>query len=351
MLGLCLAFLAAANTVPQLRSITIDLRQWGYRADPLIASYGEFYPPSHLLSIYENGKIAAGFIVPGNNLATRERPSLTLQVAAFDRQGKFLGQSGFPTTMWQDNGIWGVDSADLVIRTPETLSIWPQGEGTPAARIPLDPHTYVKASPSRHHLLLLSPGQDLQRIQLILSSQLRVIKGCSDHGGITSIVEDLALRFLRSTPPMEVQVEEICGPARFEYTWTGHDVRDAVLLDNTRFIVRSQRGIEVVNRDRRVWSDSFSRGEAVQEVEMDERGDTIAVPVARYAGSSQVLDINGHLKLMKIIVYRAADGKRIAELVVTHPPRLAFNFFALSPDGSVVAVLSGGFLQIAEVRP
>jgi hypothetical protein len=49
-------------------------------------------------------------------------------------------------------------------------------------------------------------------------------------------------------------------------------------------------------------------------------------------------------------VYRAADGKRAAELVVEHPPRFALDFFALSPDGSLLAVLSYGFLQIAEVH-
>lgn len=346
--GLSLACLAFAGPVPQLASRTLDLRKWGYTADPLIASYGEFYPPSHLLSIYQNGNIATGLIRRGDGLATRDHPSLSLQTVVVDRQGKFLWQSTFPTTMWKDNGIWAVGSSNLLIRTPEALTLWSREEGALAAREPIDPHTWVQVSPNGQRLLLRLPGRD---VQLIQTSALTALKSCPyAEQRITSIVDDVVLRFLRSQPPFAVRVEEFCGPARFDSSWTGPDVRDATLLDETRFVIRSQHGIEVVDRDKRVWSDSFAKNEAVQDVESDEKGVTIAVAVARYVGGSQFLDMSGHLKVMRIVVYRAADGKRAAELVVEHPPRLPFNFLALSPDGSVLAILSDGFLQVAQLN-
>jgi hypothetical protein len=70
-------------------------------------------------------------------------------------------------------------------------------------------------------------------------------------------------------------------------------------------------------------------------------------------GGSKILDISSHLQSAKIVVYKASDGAQLAEVPIElrENPGLTMLLleFALSPDGSQLAVLSGGFLQLTPI--
>lgn len=92
-----LANLGVAGTIPQLSSNTIDLRQWGYPTPPKATfTRGEIYRRSHLLSIFANGAVVAGFVArEGDTLSSRTRPDLTLLTVTFDRRGHFCLKRAF----------------------------------------------------------------------------------------------------------------------------------------------------------------------------------------------------------------------------------------------------------------
>jgi len=334
----------AATPVPQLPSRTVDLRQWGYNAPPGPGiSYGEFYLPMPLVSVYKNGDVAAGFVTRGGaTFGVRGRPTLVLHALRFDSQGNFLSRSKSPTMAWRGNGIFAVGGGDLLVRTPDALTLWSQQGTVLATRNLVDPYTSVEMSPNRETLLLVRPGYD---VHLLLAPELTSLKACTDHESVHSISNGgLAIGF--HGEPNHVVVSEICGPAQFEYHWTRRNARGATLLDDRRFVIRGPSGIEAVDRDVPLWHDFFGKSEIVQELESDENGTILAVALSKYVGGSDLLDINGHLKTMRIIIYRTSDGRRLAQVVVEHPPRIPSNFFALSRDGSLLAILSDGFLQI-----
>jgi hypothetical protein len=354
MLGLCLAFWAAANPLPQLSSHTIDLRQWGYTAPPKASvKPGEYYPHSRLVTAYGNGNVVAGFVKrEDEGLATRKRPALILHALTFERDGKFVSEAKFTTTMYDDNFLSVTAAGELLVRTPETLTLWSRERGVIAKTEISDPHTRVEVSPNREIILLRTPGQELK---VLRTRDLALVDSCPYEEQMVASISDrniaINLPYEYSEPHQFVRVATICGPTQFEFGWNFPTGRP-ILLDDTRFIINGGSALELDDREAVRWRVSFSKGESAGwQVEADEKGDVLAVAVSKYVGGSSMLDINGRLKVMKIVIYRAADGKRTAELVVEHPPRFVLYFFALSPEASVLAVLSDGFLQVAQLNP
>lgn len=353
-LAFFLANFGFAGTIPQLPSKTIDLRQWGYRA-PSKPTFtrGEIYQRSHLITVYKNGDVVIGFVArEGDTLADRAKPELTLHILTFDRKGSFLFEVNFPTTIREGNGIYAVASGNLLVRTPEAVTLWSHERGVIATRPTPDPQTSVEISPDRETILLRTAGSTLQTLS---ARNLTALESCPYRDRWMGSMSDHNISIgspqQYTEPHQHVRVDAICGPTQFEYGWS-YPTGTAILLDDRRLIIDGHSIIELVEGGAIRWRDSFGKGEYALEVESDETGDILAIAVPKEVGGSLLLDINGHLKVMKIFIYRAADGKRTAELVVEHPPRFfPFNFFALSPDGSVLAVLSDGFLQIAEIRP
>ncbi len=70
--------------------------------------------------------------------------------------------------------------------------------------------------------------------------------------------------------------------------------------------------------------------------------------VTQYAGGSGFLDLDAHLKSIRIVVYNSQDGKHIAEVSVHELPKFVFDF-AVSPDGKLLTILSDGRLQIMPI--
>ncbi len=165
-LAFFLANLGLAGTIPQLSSRTIDLRQWGYPA-PSRPTFtrGEIHRRSHLVTVYGNGDVVAAFVTrQGDTLASRTRPELTLLTLTFDRKGNFLFETKFPTTMRDGNGIFAVAAGNLLVRTPEAVTLWSHERGVIATRPSADPQTRVEISPDRETILLVTPGSSLEAL-------------------------------------------------------------------------------------------------------------------------------------------------------------------------------------------
>jgi hypothetical protein len=103
-----------------------------------------------------------------------------------------------------------------------------------------------------------------------------------------------------------VRVDAICGPTQFDYGWS-YRTGTPILLDDKRLIINGHSVIELVDGGTVRWRDSFSKGEFAQDLQADETGGLLAAAVSKYIGGSLILDINGHLKVMRIVIYRTAD--------------------------------------------
>lgn len=314
----CLALLPLGTAVPASppHSGPVDLRKWGYVAPPRPgASYGESYP-SRLVSVHENGSVLVGFVTrDGEALGTRERPTLILHVVAFDREGKFLSELKFPTTMWEDNEIFSVAAGNVLVRTPGALTLCSEDGKVLAKKNLADPDIIVRAFPNREGVTVQRPHNGLE---ILSSRDLTTVKSCPySYGEISSISNhNFAIHFserLTDALPYRLRVSEMCGPTQFEYRWRVPG-GFPMLLDDRRFVIDGFSSIELIDRDALRWQHSFGRGESAGELESDENGTILAVALSKYVGGSDLLDINGHLKIMRIIIYRTSDGKRLAQV-------------------------------------
>jgi hypothetical protein len=350
--------LAALASVPQLPSRTIDLHQWGYPAPAKPAfRRGEFYGEGRLVSVYDNGSVVVGFVDrEGAALAAREAPALALHTLTFDRSGKFLFEEKFPTTMRDDNSIFVVTGGNLLVRTADTLTLWSHERGIIAKRRAPDLRTTVGVSPNRQEIVLITHGAHLEEgssVEALSARDLRVLESCPYKeywvGSPSNHNIAIGSPSQYTEPHQRVRVDSICGPTQFEFGWS-YPAGHAFLLDDRRLVINGLSAVELVEGGTVRWRNTLGKGEGAGAAAVDERGDILAVEVSKYVGYIPALDIDGHLKWMKVILYGTADGSAKAELVVEHPPRYSRFLLALSPDGSVVAVLCEGFLQIAEVR-
>lgn|GEM_PF-3047343 len=353
-----LAFCALAlGSSLQPQSRTVNLRQWGYAlpANFRHISQEERAGSSRLLAFYENGSVVAGFVTrEADTLATRDHPALTLHVITFSKGGSFLSELKFPTSMWNGNGIFVSSSGDLLVRTPDALTLYSEA-GKILTKRPLDRRVSLRVFSNRQEAVL----EQEHDIQVISLRTLATVKRCSYPYWFGWFSNHNVMFLLPRDPadlqrPFGLRVDEICGPTQFTYRWRllpGAGL--ATLLDDTRFITIGLRAIEVVDRDAPQWRDSFGKYRCPLEAQTDQEARTFAIVLAESVGGSRILDINSRLKSVKIVVYRTTDGKRLAEVPVEHLGKPAFSpylfHFALSPDGSLLAVLSDGFLQITPI--
>jgi hypothetical protein len=337
------------NTVPQLQSVVVDLRQWGYIAPFGRGGVGEGYR-SRLVSVSKSGNIVAGFVArDGEGLASRNRPTLVLHVVTVDGEGKLVAESKFPTTMWLGNQIFAVAGGNLLVRTPEELLLSSEHGEVLASKRLADPHIRLELFPNREGVAL----ESLKGVIEVLSTRdLKTLKDCSYPYWVASISNHNSLiRFperLTDALPFRLQVAELCGTAQFEYSWR-YPAGSLILLDDSRFVIHAASTIQLFNRETLRWQHTFGKDEGAGELESDESGTILAVAVGKYVGGSKILDISPRLKSLRIVAFRAADGRQVSEVTVQHPPRYPFDYFAISPDGLLLAILSDGFLQIVPI--
>jgi hypothetical protein len=344
--------LLVLNSALEAQSPLIDLRQWGYTQPPPFRK--ESFPLSSLLAFDSRGDVLVGFTMrAGDALATREQPALSLQVVKLSNTGRFLSQLGLPTTAWVGNSIFVTSSGNLLLRTPDELTLYSATGKILARRAIADRRAFLHVLPGQQRAVL----DEAHTVELFQLETLATVKKCmwgressfSANNALITFPQDYA-SMLR---PFRLAVSEICGPTQFTYEWgllPGGG--EAILLDDRRFITIGQKAIELVDRDTPQWRDSLHKSTLVHSFHTREVAGRFPLIAARYVGGSLAFDINGCLQSAKAIVYRTSDGKHLAEVPIQHPGKPPFRYpfdFALSPDGSLLAVLSDGFVQLTRI--
>jgi len=338
------------------RGQTIELKLWGYA--PPARRPVRFSPEAtsnpHPIGIYRDGNVVVCFVTrEGAVLGTRKQPGLTLHLVTFDRKGQFLGQKTRQTTDWYENGVFVAPDGNLLVRTGTTLRLYSKDADLIAERDLGGEGITVLPSPVSSAFVLTSDRQPHQ-LDLVSAKDLTPLKTCSypDYHRVTSVSEHNVLLSL-SSPPNDpllrtVEVHEICGPKQFTYMWNKLPLT-ATLLDDTHTAITGPNLI-VMDRDVTVWADSFkSRHESIEgPIRVGGNGNVVGVPVTRYAGGSDFLDLDAHLRSIRIVVYNSHNGKHIAEVSVHELPKYVFDF-AVSPDGKLLTILSDGGLQIIPI--
>lgn len=341
-----------------------DLREWGYKPPENASSRFQSQLSSQIISVDSNAEIAVGFVTRDRSgLATRELPPLSLQVAEFAGNGKFLSRLAFPTPSWSENSLFYARDGALLIRTGERLILVSPSKGQVAEReLPTTLSSVlinwkIYPLPNRTAFLLYNYRKSDTSIALLRSDNLTPIKEClyRPYDRVLAVSNDDILSFhpSRAETPLRrvIEVNEICGRSRFSYSWEG-DATSAVLIDNDGVLLAGGSStVKLVVNDKVQWADTFDKKSDVvsDNIKTSSDGHFVAVAVEKFAKGSRFLDIPRNLKAVRIIVYEVSSGKRVMEIPVQPAPSSDFDF-ALSPTGDLLAIISDGFLEIVTMK-
>jgi hypothetical protein len=338
----------------------VDLREWGYKSPEKPRQVFLAQLSSHMISIAENGDVLVGFVTHDRTgLVTREIPALSFHVLRFTSGGAFLSQKTFPTASWHENAVLAGIDGNVLIRTGDKLRLFSADFESLAEReLPPTPKgVFLKWQifplGNRTAFVLYRDSS----IELVDWRGLKTIKNCAFNPfeSLHSAAQKNLLSF-HGSPPSDpllrrVEVDEICGPAQFSYSWVGDPVDATLVNDDDIFLAGGGSTVRYVVKGQVQWKDAFDKknDSVSDQVEVDGDGQLVAIAVKRFAGGSEGLDIAPKLKAASMVVYQVSSGRRILETRV-EPPRPSQFGFALSPKGDVLAIMSDGFLEIIPIK-
>lgn len=346
-------------------TLHIDLRQRGYLPPP--RQYRKGYETigalltgmRRYLDFDAQDDAVAGFVIRNaqNQLSTLDSPALTWHAVRFDQGGRYLSETTVPTRSWNDNGLFSGDEETLLLRTGNDLALFSANGGLVGRRIIPKDH-WIRILPSRRAFVLSWTWGG--RIEVVDMRTLVTVSECGSNDknltdSVLSVSDNCSMTYGPSlsgdTHVQQIRVNQRCGPLEYAFDTTrgSRDFSSSLLDDRT---VMSPGTGWVVVQDRGVerWRDSsYSKNELVRgDIRMDLRGTVVAVLAERFTGGSRLLDLDGHINKVRIIVYRVLDGKRLAEVPIAPLPLSVFDF-AISGDGKRLGVLSDGDLAIFSI--
>jgi len=332
------------------------LRAWGYKSMQSL-----LLNDSPVVSIGLDEQVVVGFITcDREGLATRTLPPFSFHVIRFTEEGQFISEHLVPTSSRNENSIQLLADGSVVIRAGDRLKLlsptmelisdrdlWPENRGY------LDLRPIVFVSPDRQHFLIHNLKHHDSSIELLYSSTLTAKLQCrfDEYDKPLGLSNRSLLYRTPYAPPTNKFVVAIpCSNIEYEYIRT--DPGNSVAIVNEDLVLTNGPKITFLENSatKTRWQDSFDTHHEVigDHIEVNADGSRIAVSVRFFVGENRFLDISGHLKGMKIVVYRCLDGKRLAEIPVNPPTPSEFGF-SLSPSGDVVAVYADGQLNITKV--
>ncbi len=334
----------------------IDLHHYGYVMDtpskaPFLTKFS-----SQIVSVGENGETVVGFVTHDRfGLATRELPPLSLHVVRFAKDGTFLFEGTIPTSSWDENAIFYGSNGSLLIRTGTKLGLYSSDlKKSKEMDLPLSTNSVrimwgIFPLPNRKAFLLTAHPS----MRVLDWADLKPLRECqtSQYFNELSVSNDEIL-FVRpnlgeTQHVHSLDVNELCGPMRFSYSWDG-DPLGATLLHGDRFLLANYSPFIVAIAGNTVqWRTDFDKNSDVvaDHVEVSADGEVLSVAVIEFGSGSRFLDISRKVKSVKVVVFRAKNGQRLLATSVIPTPVSRFDF-ALSPDGKSISIVSDGFLQI-----
>jgi hypothetical protein len=352
--------------------LQVDLTKRGYRAPPGQYRKGDETDGalnaatiSRRLDFDPENNAVVGFVVrrPLNQLSTSDHAALTWHALKFDQMGQYLSDTSVSTRGWVDNEIFVGDEGTILLRTADELTLF-SADGRIVGRrtLPGQPNSAyyalrnrIQVLPKRGAFALSSVGAT--EIEFLDMRTLATVSRCANSSGVVpDSLSDSSMLTSSPSPPgdasaVRVRVNQKCGPLKYAFNVEGkHGGFNSLLNDHAvvslGYVPRVAVYVEGIER----WQDPF-KGHDFPElglIRADAEGKVFAVLVKTLGGGSRILDLGARLKAARIIVYRASDGKRLAEVPIALLPVAAFDF-ALSGDGTRLGVLCDGELRILSI--
>ena len=357
-----LALWLAVSSVLLHDSPHVDLTAQGYKPPPRQHLKGRaLTASSRYLDFDASNNAVVGFVVRSarNQLSMPDNPVLTWHIVRFDQKGKCLSESSVPTRGWDDNEVFADDQGNVLLRATDELTlISPDGLVIARRSLPRRLDYRIHVLPSRRTFALSSIR--VGRTDFVDMHTLATVSMCANTDGhsVASVSNNSVLAYSPSLSGdanvKQIRVSQQCGPLRYAFDERTESAGFSSSLLDDRTVVLAGYGqtVTVYDQGTERWRDSFRRDDFVdRDIRKDAAGRVFAVLVRTLGGGSRLLDQDAHVKAARVVVYRASDGKRLAEIPIIPLPLSVFDFAlsGVSGDGTRLAVFSDGELRILSI--
>jgi WD40 repeat protein len=382
LIMLALATAASGRLIPaQTQQFSTHLQEYGWQPAKLRMSSGEReIAATRHLDFDSAGKLYVGFAVEGKNKLLKPGEANNIfRVLTIDQESGEVKQTlDFATQSKERVGV-NVSASDalLITANDKVQIVSKDGSSRMVFDIPVPAGNHIlviRESASRKTLLLSI--NDLNTHYFLQSDTLSLITKCytpppplptRDHPGVNfsnkhepgTFSDNIQIRLAHTTqlgPPYELVKGPLCGEA--EDLWSlGTNVIEPILLDDSTVL---ELGTSKLDVNTSVFDVRKTNGELVWAEELPKHfladtltlgpartadGSRFAVEIVELRGGSQEFDISPKTVSMGVWIYDARTGKQVGSIKY---PKLGPYEFALSPDGSRVAILSvdGGIVEV-----
>lgn len=352
----------------QTMQFSIKLDKYGWQPDQLKITNGEReIGETRRVAFDSTGKLYVGFAIGGDNrLLKPGEANNTFRVLTIDSaSGAVKRKLDFATQSKEWVGLNVSASDDLVVTANNKVQLVGE-DGSPKA-------TFDIPMPKGNHLLfvrqsasgktLLITLLDLNAYYFLREDTLSLITHCyvppernRDEPGTFS--DNIQLRFVGTQvpgSPYEMVKAPLCGEGQDLWSLGTSIVHPHLLNDSTVLELKTATS----DADKPVFEVLKINGELVWKRELPKHfaaptllpicttrdWHRFAVTVMELRGGSRTFDISPRAVSMGVWIYDARTGKQIGSIKY---PTLGRYEFALSPDGSKLAILSnnGGTMQL-----
>lgn len=348
-----------------------DLRSFGYGGNTLPQEF-----PSHSvldpISFLSDGTLMAAFVTRGA-VATaphRDQPDaalpLTLRAIFLDAAtGGFRSARGWSAPYPGSVAIVAAKGGRLVVANREHLTLYSQGLEplreltlpTPAG--PQGDLLSLEPSPQRGSLLVVYL-RGRNRINWINADTLTVI--CSWGGSMfPSGVSNSELASFSDVPEKshgflsEVLLRNRDGGSHVICrSWTGCGTPQ--FISNEDLVLYGPHTMSLTDLDgTTLFAQDFSDSDFITDWPSPFRpavdGNRFAVAIWAHKGGSRVLDITSHSVLKRIMVFDVPSRRWIYTLDAKKQGIKTISGLALSPNGSLMAIMAGGIVEVYRLPP
>lgn len=368
---LVMASLLSANSVVstnvQSALWEFDLHAFGYQGPQTRAD--DFLPLHERIAFLNDATLAVAFTTREEveGLARRSNPPLHLHVLLLDAgSGRLTREHEWGVSSTDEAGILATNSGNLVIRTGDQVTLYsPDFEELrerelPACESPGEKGWWtVLMAPSGRTLFLNHLCYGSEKIDVIDANTFKLLYSWPSIGPGPESVSDSAISALRSqkSKPDGVYL------GKFDGSWGPiYEREGAGCIGHPSFISNSMlaffgpapcsRLVVITTQGSKLMEERFPKNEHISPVIPSRDGRRFAVWVDTEKGGIAFLDIFPHVIRSRLMVYDVQRRAALAAFHVELPKAQKYTFqrgAALSPDGSLLAVLSDGTVTLYHV--
>ncbi len=370
--------------------IQIKLERYGWQRLPPPVRHEAWPTVKRLMTVDSKGRTLVGYTErQSGELATRGTPERLFHILRFTPAGELDLSVSLPTNTVSNNAVF-VDSQDHILAVAnEMLQILTGDERTPAPKRVWKPLTscswdsqrcQINQTPTRRKLFVTRClGQvqgkvcDNPAIAAYDTSSFEPVAAddCNYRFGRSGMLSDTFVYGSQWTgganwPLYTTHRRSLCR-SDFQQELPLDDIGCAVLNDDLYGVDRLgkknkwQLGVVTAhgeNKFRVELPKHDMPALSIDDVKSDAVGDRFAIVIDTLRGGVAAFDVGGHLTARRIVVYSSDSGSQLTSVSV-YPPVPHYGValgivpgftFDLSPDGHILAVLSGGTLIVTKIE-